>query len=91
VFHQKEATDDMGKASGDDNLMITAFAVVAGANQWNDQTTVKFDTQIMVPGSPQTLFQRRRVAAREDEDTGAAGFDPEALVLRAIPRICHGC
>jgi hypothetical protein len=32
-------------------LMIAAFAAVAGANQWSDRTTFKFDTQIMVPGA----------------------------------------
>lgn len=31
--------------------MIAAVAVIADANQWNDRTTFKFDTQIMVPGT----------------------------------------
>jgi hypothetical protein len=32
-------------------VMILALAAVAGANQWNDRTTLKFDTPIMVPGA----------------------------------------
>jgi hypothetical protein len=35
-------------------VMIAAFAVAAPANQWNDRTTLKFETPIMVPGATLT-------------------------------------
>lgn len=32
-------------------VTILALAAVAGANQWNDRTTLKFDAPVMVPGA----------------------------------------
>ena len=32
-------------------VTVLAFVVVAGANQWNDRTILKFDAPIMVPGA----------------------------------------
>ncbi len=31
--------------------MVVVFAAIAGADQWNDRTTLKFDAPMMVPGA----------------------------------------
>ncbi len=32
-------------------IQILALAAIAGANQWNDRTILKFDAPMMVPGA----------------------------------------